>query len=203
MNRIMAIGFCLVSTFVLAGVGVVQPVQDQPAEEHPPAGHPSVPAPAQDWPSAKPEDVSSIDAIITAMYASTAGESRQPRDWDRFRSLFLPDAKLIAARPRPDGSCGAIFLGVNEYIEQNQKYLEKGGFTDNELARRSETFGNVTQVWSTYQTSQNKNTKPYVRGINSIQLLKDGKRWWIVSAFWDFERADNPLPEKYLQSVKN
>ena len=34
--------------------------------------------------------------------------------------------------------------------------------------------------------------------LNSIQLWNDGKRWWIVSVFWQAETADNPIPEKYL-----
>jgi hypothetical protein len=37
------------------------------------------------------------------------------------------------------------------------------------------------------------------RGINSIQLMNDGSRWWIVSVFWDAERPDNPLPAEYLR----
>lgn len=37
------------------------------------------------------------------------------------------------------------------------------------------------------------------RGINSIQLMNDGKRWWIVTIFWQGEDEKNPLPEKYLK----
>jgi hypothetical protein len=36
------------------------------------------------------------------------------------------------------------------------------------------------------------------RGINSIELFWDGKRWWIASAVWDDERPDNPIPREYL-----
>ncbi|GMV26468.1 MAG: hypothetical protein AMXMBFR58_24990 [Phycisphaerae bacterium] len=200
----MTLGVVLASTFILAGLGVLQPAsQDQPGEEHPPAGHPSFPELAADWPKAKAEDVASVDAIVKAMYESTAGEKGQARDWDRFRSLFLPNAQLVATRPRPDGSCGAVFLKVDEFVAQNRRYIEKGGFVDSEIARRTETFAHITQVWSTYQTIQNKNPTPYVRGINSIQLLKDGNRYWIVSLYWECEREKTPLPEKYLQSAQN
>ena len=42
---------------------------------------------------------------------------------------------------------------------------------------------------------------PYIRGINSVQLLKDGDRWWIVNLFWDFEREGSAIPEKYLKGA--
>ena len=34
----------------------------------------------------------------------------------------------------------------------------------------------------------------FVRGINTIQLMQDGARWWILSIGWDTEREDQPLP---------
>ena len=40
-----------------------------------------------------------------------------------------------------------------------------------------------------------------MRGINSIELFWDGKRWWIVTIFWQGEGPDNPLPEKYLRQL--
>jgi hypothetical protein len=37
-----------------------------------------------------------------------------------------------------------------------------------------------------------------MRGINSIQLFNDGKRWWIVSIYWQQENARAPIPQEYL-----
>ena len=73
-------------------------------------GHPQIPSQAEDWPQAKPEDIGSTASIIAAYYASTAGEPGQARDWNRFRSLFLPRGHLAVARPRGDGSVGAFVL---------------------------------------------------------------------------------------------
>jgi hypothetical protein len=33
-----------------------------------------------------------------------------------------------------------------------------------------------------------------------ILPLNDGKRWWIVTVFWEAESPDNPLPKKYLET---
>jgi hypothetical protein len=202
MKRTMTIGVCMVVGAALAGLA--QPDKQPAGVDHPPAAHPNVPAPAEDWPKAKATDVASVDAILGAFYETTGGEAGQPRDWDRFRSLFLPDARLIPARARADGGCSALFLPVGDYIEQNRKYFEKIGFFDREAARRVEKFGNIAHVWSTYESRRTKDApQPYSRGINSLQLLKDNDRWWIVNVYWDFERPDSPIPEKYLQSVND
>ena len=168
-----------------------------------PSGHPGAPVTAA-WPKADPADVKSIDAILAAMYQATGGNPGQPRQWDRYRSLFTPDARLIAARPGAEGGAGAMFLTVGNYVDANRTYFEKGGFFDKEVSRKMEAFGNIAHVWSTFESRhKSDDPAPYVRGINSIQLLKDGGRWWIVNLFWDFEREDVPLPEQYLKGVGN
>jgi hypothetical protein len=37
-----------------------------------------------------------------------------------------------------------------------------------------------------------------MRGINSFQLFNDGKRWWILSVYWQHESAEYAIPQKYL-----
>jgi hypothetical protein len=180
-----------------AGGGAAQP------DPTIPSGHPQIPLPkpATDWPKAKADDVSSVDAIIKAFYEAPAGAPNQARDWDRYRSLFVPAARMIPARSGAEGAAGAYFLPITEYIEANRTYFEKGGFFDTEVARRSESFGNIVHVWSTYESRRKTtDTAPYIRGINSIQLLKDGDRYWIINVFWDFERPDVTIPEKYLST---
>ena len=168
-------------------------------ELHPQGGgHPMIPGQVENWPKADPKDVASVDAIIAAYYSATAGEPNQPREWDRFRSLFLPEGRLFAARARGDGPAGAMVLPPDDFVNMNRKYLEKGGLVEREIGRRAESFGTITQVWSTFESRRSKDApQPYARGINSFQLLNGGDRWWIVTVFWDHERDTNPIPAKY------
>ena len=173
----------------------------QPGKPELPPGHPGAPV-SPNWPKANPEDVRSVEAIIAAMYQATAGSPGQPRQWDRYKSLFAPDARLIAARPGLEGGATAMFLTVGNFVDMNKTYFEKGGFIDKEVARRVESFGNITHVWSTYESRHKPDDPaPYIRGINSVQLLKDGERWWIVNLFWDFEREGVTIPEQYLKGA--
>ena len=151
-------------------------------------------------PAAKPADVASPDAIIKAVYDVISGAAGQKRDWDRMRSLFVPNARLMPAVARPGGAgTGVIVLSVDDYIRGAGTQLETNGFFEREIKRVTETYGAVTHVFSTYESRRKtEDEKPFARGINSFQLLKDGDRWWIVSIYWQGENATTPIPAKYL-----
>lgn len=150
-------------------------------------------------PAAKPSDVVSMDSIVSALYDVISGPAGKKRDWDRFKSLFIPGARLIPTGKRQTGEVGSRVLTPEDYVERSSKSLEENGFFEKEVARRTEGFGNIAHVFSTYESRHKaEDPKPFARGINSIQLMNDGKRWWIVTVFWQGEGPDNPLPQKYL-----
>lgn len=160
----------------------------------------AVPA-AQAQPDSGPRasDTVSPEAIIDALYDVISGPSGQARDWDRFRGLFAIGARLLPASPRQDGSAPAA-LSPDEYIQRASDSFSKSGFFEEEVARREEAFGAIMHVFSTYESRRAKtDEKPFARGINSIQLMQHGGRWWIVTVMWDQERPGNPLPAKYLE----
>src|SRR5689334_18252727 len=126
--------------------------------------------------AANPADVSSTDAILNAAYDVISGPAGK-RDWDRFRSLFIPEARFIIARPRQTGGIEAQVLDVPGFIGGFSEYIGTNSFFERDIARRTERYGNIAHVFSTYESRHNaKDVKPYARGINSFQLLNDGKR---------------------------
>jgi len=163
-----------------------------------PAAQPS-PAPAPtSAPSARPGDVDSVEHIIAAVYDVISGPPG-PRDWDRFRSLFVPGARLIPTRRDDKGVVSARALTPDEYETRGQAFFSKEGFFENQLASHMESWDSIVHVWSTYESRHAKGEKPFARGINSFQLMNDGSRWWIVTIYWEQEDAKHPLPEKYLK----
>ena len=152
-------------------------------------------------PRAAAADVESVDAIIAALYDVISGGVGQARNWNRMRSLFIPGGKLMPTVPRPDSSIGMRVLSVNDYIAVSGPQLERIGFRERELARRIEQFGHIAHVWSTYE-GRTETDSTVIRGINSIQLMNDGTRWWVVSVFWEAERPNLPLPPQYLRNAQ-
>ena len=160
----------------------------------------SFPQPPSSSQTARPADVASIDAIIAALYDAISGAAGQKRDWNRFVSLFAPGARLIPSARRADGVQVVRTLTPEEYATTIGPQLESGGFFEREIGRTQEEFGGIAHVFSAYDSKRTPNdAQPFARGINSIQLLNDGKRWWVVTIFWDSERPDNRIPDKYLR----
>ena len=185
-------------TLLIAAITSTVDVATLSAQQTPPTPAPPSPVVTRIL-SPKPEDVSSIDAIITALYAVISGPKGQARDWNRMRSLFVPGAHLIPSVNRPQGR-GIVMLTVNDYIATSGPMLTDVGFREKEIARRVEEFGSIAHVFSTYESFRENETAPFSRGINSIQLLNDGTRWWVVNIFWDGERQGLSIPEKYLKN---
>ena len=144
-------------------------------------------------PAPKAEDVQSVDAIMHAAYDVISGPAG-PRDWNRFRSLFLPQARFTQVGKGPDGAAFVILWNVDEFIRDAGAVFAKDPFYENAILNQPQSYGNMTQVLSSYESHRSPGDKPFDRGVNSFQVLNDGKRWWVVSIFWDSERPDNPLP---------
>jgi len=149
---------------------------------------------------ADPADVASIDAIIRAAYDGISGPAGKKRDWDRERSLYYSGARLIpTAKPGTNSDLAPQMLDVNGFIARVEPYFAEHGFYEKEIARRTEQFGNIAHVWSTYESRHNPDDpEPFMRGINSIQLFYDGSRWWIVTIYWQQESKEYPIPVKYF-----
>jgi hypothetical protein len=154
-------------------------------------------------PKPNPNDVGSIDAIINAAYDVISGPAGQKRDLDRERSLFIQGARLIPTALEPgvtsESKIAPQILDVEAYIARVEPYLEKDGFYEKEIARKTEQFGHIAHVWSTYESRhQEDDPEPFMRGINSIQLFYDGERWWIVNIYWQHESIEDGIPAKHL-----
>lgn len=163
----------------------------------------SVPSRYRERPEADPADVKSPDAIVDAAYDALALAKKDSIDWDRFRSLFLPEARHIGTS-RVEGEGARYDVSTLEEIEKWVKSMvqqfSKQGYMEREIHAETERFGDIAHVFSTYETILSaKGPEPVARGINSFQLWHDGDRWWIVSLMWHHEREDAPLPERYTK----
>jgi hypothetical protein len=149
------------------------------------------------WPKARPEDVSSVTAIIKASYDAISVPPGQTLNLDRFRSLFLPNAQLVSVGIK-NGQPEAHLMTLKEFSEMVIGSIGKAGHVEHEFTEQVQEYGNIANVWSAYESRTTPEDPHVIRGINSIQLFNDGKRWWISGAQWQHERTDMPIPARYL-----
>ena len=134
-----------------------------------------------------------IDRAITAVYEVISGPPGQKRDFGRMRSLFAPGATLKAIGP------GGLRGGsLEDYISRNKDVLERDGFTERELGRRTEIWGGLATAWSAYD-GRTANGSFHERGINSFQLVKIDGKWFVASILWQEETPQNRLPAQLIR----
>jgi len=148
--------------------------------------------------SPRAEDVSSLDGIIKAFYEVVSGPAGEPRQWSRDRTLYIPGVRFVSMNVNAKGEPVAHVMDHQQFVDSSDDYVTSKGFFEWEIHRETKRFGNIAHIFSTYESHITKDGPVIARGVNSIELFWDGKRWWIADAIWDEEREDNPLPKDLL-----
>lgn len=137
-------------------------------------------------------DDDKIDELIAAFYQVISFEEGGSPDWARMRTLFSPHARITRITPE-----GTDYYDLDGFQEMAKEALELGLYTrfyEVEVRRDERMFGGLAHVLSAYETKQTpQSVEPFARGVNSLQLIREGDDWKVLSLFWDEERVDNPL----------
>lgn len=139
-------------------------------------------------------DLAGIDAAIRGVYEVISGPPGQKRDFDRMRAMFAPGAQLRVITP----DRGIRGGDIEAYIKASGPILEKEGFTERELNRRVEVYGNLATAWSSYD-GRTASGSFHERGINSFQLVKIDGKWLVASILWQEEGKRFPLPKDMIR----
>src|SRR5256886_12504503 len=119
--------------------------------------------------------------LFRSYYDVITGPAGQPRQWSRDRSLYIPDLRFVAtgvAKGRPY----ARVMTHQDFVDGSDSSFVHDGFFEREIHRVTRTFGNIVQVFSTYEEHRTADGPVEGRGINALQLFWDGTRWWVASA---------------------
>ena len=126
------------------------------------------------------------------MYALLSGPSYKGRDWDRYRALFIEDAHVSVTVDGPGMPVDVGVLSADDYIARVAPDIQRGVY-EKEVSREVEQSGRMAHVFSKFESRHAAtDEKPFERGVNSVQLLNDGTRWWIVSVYSSVDASGNP-----------
>ncbi len=149
----------------------------------------------QAQPHPRAEDVETLDGIINAYYEIVSGPAGSIPDRARDLAIHIPDAQVIIMNEDAEGNIIPNRMTISEFHD-NLGGERKTGFFEVEISRETQQYGAMTHIWSTYEWRTTEDGPVGGRGINSIQLYNDGKRWWIAAEI--FDTRNKPVPDRYM-----
>lgn len=149
--------------------------------------------------AARPDDVGTLDGLMRAFYETVNIAPTEARQWDRDRTLYVPWIRFIGTSIDRDGKAKVSSWTHQQYVEATEPLVARG-FKEWEISRRTQRYGNIAHIDSTYAGEAAADGKvDRFRGVNSIEAYFDGARWWISSVMWMSESPNHPIPRVYLQ----
>src|SRR3954463_4254099 len=114
-------------------------------------------------PQAAAADVAAPEAIVNAYYEALSGPAGKKRDWNRFLSLFFPGARLLPAEGKGHSGTMPHQFSPSKYLYDTESNMLEEGYVARETDRKSEGFGKILHVWSTYEVRHAAgDAKPFV-----------------------------------------
>lgn len=129
--------------------------------------------------------------MIDGFYRIISGTAGTMRDWDAFRTLFLPGAILVPC-PRDHGPPDLGVRSVDAYIERLKSALADKSFFERGSDYRIERMGDIAHVTSRYEAFNSASGGTLLKcGTNLILLARSADEWKIASMVWqdDVPRA--------------
>jgi len=145
----------------------------------------------------RPADVATVDGVVKAYYDVITGPPGRPRQWSRDRSLYIPELRFVATGVGNQGPYARV-MDHQAFVDGSDSSMVHDGFFEREVHRVTRSYGNIVQVFSTYEERRAADGPVVGRGINALQLFWDGKRWWVASAIWFDEDPAHPIPQELL-----
>jgi hypothetical protein len=137
---------------------------------------------------------------VDALYGVISGGAGEERDWKAFHALFAENGRLTSFARGEDAGWVLRIMSADDYEEGAKAWFANTSFQEQGIHNEIDVFGNIAHVFSTYESLVGEgepDRKPEMRGINSIQLVKTGDSWKVLSIVWDTERPNNPIPARY------
>jgi hypothetical protein len=138
--------------------------------------------------SRQPAHVSAIGPLLMRLYAVISFQEGEEPDWGGLAEVFSEHARITRMTPE-----GTDYMDLRSFLAMTRSLFEAGAYTsfyEIEVARRIEHFGNMAQVWSVYETRRNRDAREALgRGVNSIQVIREGDAWRVLALLWDETHA--------------
>ncbi len=139
--------------------------------------------------------LSTPEGVVVCLYAAISFQPGQKPNYNLLNTLFHPQARI--APPATDTGGVLKSMGVEEFFDyfdsRIQDIISVGG-REEQVSYKTFIFHNFAHIFSAYQFILFDSEKPLARGVNSLQLVHENGRWWILSLTWDRTEPGEELP---------
>lgn len=150
----------------------------------------------QELMTANPDSFTSIDGTIDEMLRVVNGEQGKKRNWEAFKNVFLESCNFTVVYNEQEFPFETA--SIDDMIDFMQDDYYDSGYKEEVLFRKTEEFHGIAHVFEVVQHTEPDGNK--IKGLNSYQLVFDGKRWWIANTIWTAENEDHKIPEKFYKN---
>jgi hypothetical protein len=127
-----------------------------------------------------------IRELILSLYRAISGPAGVPRDWDAFRAVFVPDARIAPFHIEEGGEAVFTVLTPEDYVTTRTPIFAANAFFEDETTHDVTISGRIAHVFSGYEARRAPEDEPFTWGVNSIQLVRGADRWRVTSMTWEF-----------------
>lgn len=124
-------------------------------------------------------EVGTPEALTAAFYTFISGPKDQKRSIEKIRALFHLQSRLAVAAKHPEIGAFMRPMDLEAFLAFAIPQWEKGFFEKGTAVTVTKQEG-VAQVWSPYEIRLEADGPALYTGINALQCVFDGKRWWIM-----------------------
>ena len=130
--------------------------------------------------------------IVDACYDLISFEAGSGPQWERFRSLFLPEA-VLTLRVFP-GDAEVTVMDLDAYMEkQMREGMKEEGYSETVLQRTEMIYRDIAESRVLFHM-QFGDAAPFT-AIDVFQLVRRGGRWWVASIISDILEPGEPIPQ--------
>jgi hypothetical protein len=138
--------------------------------------------------------LTTAEGVVAELYDIVTFDPGTSPDWDRARSLFLPEAVVVLRTGRETTAQFTVEAWVADFehfIEERD--VVETGFIEAIVKTKPWVFKDVAQILVLYEAGfPNDERRQY--GIDAFSLVKQDGRWWISGILNEIPDRENPIP---------
>ncbi len=138
--------------------------------------------------------LTTAEGVVAELYDIVTFDAGTSPDWDRAKTLFLPEAVIVLRTGRES----TAQLTVEGWVEDFETFIERDnvverGFIEAIVRTKAWVFKDVAHILVLYEAGfpDDERRQP---GIDSFQLVKRDGRWWITGILNEIPDRNNPIP---------